>query len=671
MLNRQIGSILRGKATRLQVLLATVLGGLLGFVPGFFLPGDLGGGFAQSPGLVLLLLCLALVANANLAVFGLTTLVAKLLSVMLLPASYAVGVWLLDGPLQGLFRWLCNARVFAWFGFEYYATTGGLVLGLVFGVGLGLLLNALLGAIRRRMADVEENSERYQKYAKKWWVRLLGWLFLGGSKRKKKSWRDLAESRKLGLPIRISGVIVALVFVGSVLVFQQWFSTPILTTNTKAALEAGNGATVDLEEAALELFGGRIRVRDFAMADRANLTKNLLAAEELVMTVDTDELLRRRLVIDEVRAVAATTGTGRETPGVVIPSGEPEPEPEPAPAGVPTLEDVLAEYELWKGRLEQAREWIEVVFEGEESTVPPSTPEEIEKARKQQIEEIGFAGVVATHLVADRPFLVIRKIDIEGITWTHGGTTEQLALRLRDVSSAPTLLATPPTLSLAAASQSFALNLAGPSGSGDRIGVDLACKGLAVDSLLAGLTLDGKPAVRGGTIDFTVGGSLTALAGRAMDLDLPLAVTLRDTTLALGGRETAVEELALPVGLKGSLTRPAVYFENKAFVRALLDAGKTELADFVQQNASKLLGDLPGQFSALQGLGGAVDPNKSLEENAAAAQKKLQQELEAEAEKRKQELEEAAKKEAEKKLEKVLPGGLGGLLGGKKGGEDD
>jgi hypothetical protein len=32
------------QVTPLQVLLATTLGGMLGFMPGFFLPGDLGGG---------------------------------------------------------------------------------------------------------------------------------------------------------------------------------------------------------------------------------------------------------------------------------------------------------------------------------------------------------------------------------------------------------------------------------------------------------------------------------------------------------------------------------------------------------------------------------------------------------------------------------------------------
>src|SRR5262245_1568593 len=168
---RKIGSVLRGRVTPLQLMLATTLGGILGFVPGFFLPGDLGGGFLQAPGLIVLLVCCVLVLNANLGVFGLVTLGCKALSILMLPVSYALGTWMLDGPLQGLFRMLINARVTAWWGLEYYATAGGLVFGVVFGVGSGFLLNKTIGAIRGRMASVEEHSELYQKYAKKWWVR--------------------------------------------------------------------------------------------------------------------------------------------------------------------------------------------------------------------------------------------------------------------------------------------------------------------------------------------------------------------------------------------------------------------------------------------------------------------------------------------------------------------
>ena len=110
---RKIGAVLRGKATRPQILIAVLLGTCLGFVPGSFLPQDLGGGFMQAPGLIVSLVCLALILNANLALFGLATLFAKLISLPLLPVAVSVGRLVLEGPAEGLFRWLVNAPVFA------------------------------------------------------------------------------------------------------------------------------------------------------------------------------------------------------------------------------------------------------------------------------------------------------------------------------------------------------------------------------------------------------------------------------------------------------------------------------------------------------------------------------------------------------------------------------
>ena len=59
---------------------------------------------------------------------GLVLLAAKILSLALMPVSFALGRVLLDGPTSGLFSAMINAPVLALFGFEYYAVTGGLVL---------------------------------------------------------------------------------------------------------------------------------------------------------------------------------------------------------------------------------------------------------------------------------------------------------------------------------------------------------------------------------------------------------------------------------------------------------------------------------------------------------------------------------------------------------------
>ena len=173
MVVRKITKFLRGKATRGQVLTASVLAGMLGFVPGFFLPSDLGGGFLQAPGLILTLFFLALISNANFGVFAIVTVVAKLASFALLPITFAIGQWMINGPMRGIVQSLANAPFTAWFGLDYYATTGGLVVGLVFGIASGLVLFSSLQAYRNKMAALEAGSAAYQQHAKKMWVRLL------------------------------------------------------------------------------------------------------------------------------------------------------------------------------------------------------------------------------------------------------------------------------------------------------------------------------------------------------------------------------------------------------------------------------------------------------------------------------------------------------------------
>lgn len=661
---RKIGSVLRGKATPMQVMFATVLGGMLGFVPGFFLPGDLGGGLMQAPGLMLSLLCLVLILNANLAVFGLCTLVAKLLSVALLSVSYGIGTWLLEGPLQGLFRGLVNGPVTAWFGLEYYATSGGLVLGLVFGVTAGVLMNRSIRLVRERMAVAEENSAAYQKYAQKRWVRFLAWALMGPGKGKQ-SWKELAESQKRGSPIRLLGLLFAAVLVGSVYVFQQWFSEPILTRNLKSGLEAVNGATVDLSSAKIGLGDGQLRLAGLAITDKQELGKDLLAADEVVATVDTGALLRKRFVIDEIKASSARGGTKRTVPGIVIPRTEPEPEPPPPPpAGTPTIDDYLKDYEVWKQRLAQAQEWIEAICGGDEPP-PAGTPEQQQQQQqeqRQQQEALGLARVVAKHLLGDAPRVLVKKVTIEGISYSFGDRTEIVDLRAENLSDAPSKVDGALSFVVQSKSDWLKLGLLGKTATSP-MGFDFALKRVPVDSVFGQLKLGGSAPLRGGTMDLAMKGAFTGGGKQALAMDVPLQVALTDTTFALAGsKETKVSSLLLPIGLRGALTSPSVSLDDKVLQEALVKAGQAELANFVQGQAGKLLG---GYGAALQGV---VDPTKSVGENVDAAKakaeaeaKRIADEVKAKAEAEKKRLEEEAKKkleqEAKKRLQGLIPGG--------------
>ena len=69
MITRKIGKILRGNATPAQLMLATCFGSLLGFMPG-----------TQAMGMIIVLLLLLIIFNANIWITGLAGLLAKAIS---------------------------------------------------------------------------------------------------------------------------------------------------------------------------------------------------------------------------------------------------------------------------------------------------------------------------------------------------------------------------------------------------------------------------------------------------------------------------------------------------------------------------------------------------------------------------------------------------------------
>ena len=120
---RKIGKLLRGNATPAQIMLATVLGMMLGFMPGL-----------SAIGSIVILLCLLLVLNANLTLCLWSVVLGKILSLFLIRVSFEAGYFLLDGPLSGLYAGIINRPVLALMGLEYYVVSGGLLLGLIMGI---------------------------------------------------------------------------------------------------------------------------------------------------------------------------------------------------------------------------------------------------------------------------------------------------------------------------------------------------------------------------------------------------------------------------------------------------------------------------------------------------------------------------------------------------------
>ncbi|MHC5211255.1 MAG: hypothetical protein ACYTG2_11100, partial [Planctomycetota bacterium] len=542
--------------------------------------------------LMVALVLLLIVLNASLPLALLVFALSRLAALVLLPVSFSVGQWLLDGPTQGLFTTMINAPVLALFGFERYATSGGMVLGLVFGLVVGVLVTRAVSALRRRMAKVEAGSAAYQRLAGKWWARLLAWALIGG-RHGKLTWSELTE-RKGRNPVRIPGLIFAVVVVGGVFALQSALAGPLVTRVLRGELERANGATVDVESAAIDLGEGRFTVTGLALADRNALGSDLFRAARLEADISTGDLFRRRFALDRVVVSEAMHGAPRSAPGVLLGPEPVPPDPPEAKAEERSLEDYVRDAEQWRQRLRQVRDWLDGLAgddrgdtgdEGGEGGA--GSGETLQQRLEREAAASGYASVVASHLIEGAPTFAIGELLAEGLTST-ALPGETLDVRASNLSTQPSLAAGAPRLQVSSRSGSLEVDvgLGGLSSDPEANRVLFRLSDFPVDRVAGSLEVDGQPPLEGGTMDLVLDGSWSA--GRVGWLDLPLTVALHDTTLNLGGSSKPVPEFRLPLGLRGPIDAPRISIDDDQLVDALKEAGAAELSRRVDEEKEQL-----------------------------------------------------------------------------------
>ncbi len=570
---RKIGRLVRGDATPFQIMAAAILASLLGFVPGF----------SQAPGLLVTLVAVLVVLNANLFVAGLVGLAAKLVALLAAPVVFEIGRLLLTGPLEGLFRTLVNAPVLAWFGLEYFLVSGGLLVGLGFGVLSGLLIVRLMHGLWRKLGALERESAAFAEWTSKGWVKTAAFLFAGGVKGKK-GWDELL-ARRVGNPVRIAGVVLVLVVGGLVYAAAGFLRGPVLTAWVRGALERANGATVDLEGASFDLASGKLELVGLAMADPGELTRDLFAARRIEAAVGTGDLLRKRAVVDTLLIQGATNGTERAAPGVLV---GPPPEGDGLRLELPDMEslgDVLENAPVWRERLATARRWLERLSGGPAETPAGPTLEEQLRAR---VRALGYAGVRHDPLIDRAPTLLVRRLEArEVVSGAMPGRT--LDIRAENLSTQPRLVAEPAALDVVSSTGDLKARVALPSGVEPAARLQFVMTGLAVDEMVKQLKRDGPPPVSGGTLEISADGTLSGV-----DSDLPLLLTLRDTTLSVGGgRSAALRELKVPVAVRGPIDNPLVRVDGRALQDALVSVGRDELTRRLGDQLQRRVGGEP------------------------------------------------------------------------------
>ena len=586
MITRQLGSILRGKATPFQLVAACVLGAMIGFAPGFL----------QAPALWTLLVGALLVVNANLGLAGLVGAGAGLLSLVAAPLSFQVGRLLLDGPMSVVARGIVNARVLAWCGMEYYAVAGGQALAIVIGALLGLVIARSVTGFRRRMLAAKDNPTRWRELAQKPGAKLAIWLFFGGTG--KQGWEDKL-AKKVGNPVRVWGAaLMLIVLIGGWLSYGA-FAGPLARRGLKVSLEEANGATVDVGPIALDLGQGRFSVADLALADPNELGRDLFRAALLEADVDEADILRRRVHVARLVIKDAKSGEPRAKPGVRVAPKAAEVYEEarrelPDPSDL-SIEQVLEEYETWKARLAQTRRWIDRLSgkpsDGGAEGAEGDGRETLAERLAREVRDKGWLRVEAAHLRNEAPTFRLTELSIEGLglSWMPGRVFD---VRGNELSTHPALVDGPPRLEIASRDGAIQLlvDLAPVSRAGGDGALKLVWKGLDVDAVMGMLKLPGPAPMQGGTLDLELDGSW--LGGRIGEIDLPLRATFRGTTVAIKGLEpTQIDQLVIPIGLKGPIDSPAIQFDSSRFADALADAGKAELSRRLREGLEEKVGE--------------------------------------------------------------------------------
>lgn len=594
MLSRQIGKILRGNATPFQLFSACVLGSLLAFLPGL----------TQAPGALVILTFILIVMNANLALAVLTGLVAKLCSILLLPVSFEVGRFFLDGPTRGLFQSAINAPVLALCGFEYYTVTGGLAMGLVFGLVSGYLVIRFMHGFRKKMADLEESSEAFKKLSGSKMAKIAAWVFLGGAA-KKNSYEELLE-KKVGLPIRPLGVVFVVLLGVVIFTIVQLGKGPIMTMALQNGLEQANGATVELGYAEMDFKENRLVITNLAIADATDLNFDILRAAKLEADIASASLLTKRLKLDRMVISDAQHKVKRKTPAYRVRELPVPAEPPPAKEGEgKTLDDYLKQAKAWKDKLARLKEWIEKASGPQDESGEPGpaqeTPEALEERLRKQVEAVGYESVAATHLLDVTPTFTIGELIAEKVRIPEL-KDETIDIRAKNLSTQPWLIEEQKEVVITSSKDSLGgrVQLGGEAANA----FAFHYRGLATDQVAKGLKIGGKQALSGGTMDVSTSGSWAQTDGDVV-VNLPLEVVLHDANITVpGAGATLVDNLKVPIGIMGPLDNPRIRPDTKVFANLagnLIKSKATQLVkDKVGEKAKKVLGDkVPGEAEKL------------------------------------------------------------------------
>lgn len=567
---KKVISVLLGKATPFQIILSCLLASMLAFIPGF----------SSAPFLFILLIFFILIFSVNIGIVFIIWVVAKALSYLFVSVSFSVGICLLHSFLQPVFKWLINAPLFAFAGFNFYLVTGGQLVGIVIGLIIGLTLTYGVKTLRAKAALLQSDKPSYNKWANKLWVKILSWIALGQSLHKV-DWALLSKAR-VKHPFRITGLIIVSVLIIIAFVAQSTLQSHMVKNILVQQLEKVNGATVNLAGSDLDLSEGKISLHGLQLANPDDLTKNIFSAEVLTADISIRDILRARLVLDNLNVNNAKTGGIRQSPAKLyvattsttsMPLPEKEVEETSETKSLPKFDKYIKNAHKWQVKLQQGQRLLDF-FSGSDDSATPTEIGETNKENnpKNQAKLYGYDEISADFLIEKTPTLTIKRLTVHALD-VESLPKDPLNISATNISTEPFLLKKTPTINVKSKSGNFRLSLeanhiAHPDMQNSLI---FYMNNIATEEIMKSINT-GSLAMTGGYFTIETNGSWKN--GNQITINLPLKVTLNDSNISINkSTETHIDNLPLSIIVSGSLNNPSVKFNSSDILQNLIQSG--------------------------------------------------------------------------------------------------
>lgn len=592
----KILAIFRGGVSPVIIFLTITLGFWFGLVPGW-------------SGFHTLIIALVFVLNIHIGFFLFFAGIGKGLCFAAAPVLFHVGQ-AVQNHLPGLLNVLAAIPIIGITDFSNYSVAGAIVVGPIIGGIIGLLMAHSVIGFRRMLLKFEEGSEQFKKWHSNRWVYILDRILIG--KRTKDAKSLFTSKAKI---VRKAGVAIA-VLILAVSAGAVWLAKGEVTRNYAAAtLTKANGAEVNLGGLELSATSGAVSASHIQVTDAKQPENNQVAIEKVAADASLYDLLLGKLVLENVEVSNVQFGQKRTAPGKVLETAAEQPpvfdpcDYKITTADISKLETYFKDAKAMKEKLQKVRQWLPKAKDGQ---TPAGTGPEESPQKYLDYLKARAAVPPSPRLLAKR--VLVDKIQIPSALF---GGSEVLLTNLSDSAATAGL---PVTLEMKSHDTNAAVNATvdysskseEPKLSGTFAGIDLS-------KMQSGLGGSNGIVFESGTASGTFDGYATNES-----IDLALHVTVRDMkasaqgngVLGLGSETTSealkvLNSLETTIRIVGPVTEPRLVFDVKGlegeFKNALVKAGKQKLADQINKQVDKQLGD-----KASPEIKGAVEKSKEL-----------------------------------------------------------